>query len=94
MSNVAAGVTVTLLAQLGLKRWVDIRLGWGAIDSSEPALHAAYEAAHGILRRRVRVALAVRRQHHDCPGEPVREVRAARLAADLGGFFLGLLFPV
>ncbi|MEX2653191.1 MAG: hypothetical protein WD473_12220 [Acidimicrobiia bacterium] len=50
MANVAAGVTVTLmlLAQLGLKRWFEIQFGIASTDSSEPALHAAFEAANGI----------------------------------------------
>jgi hypothetical protein len=50
MANVAAGatVTLTLLAQLGLKRWFDIQFGEGSTDSSEPTLHAGYEAANGI----------------------------------------------
>lgn len=50
MANVAASVTVTvmLFAQLGLKRWFDVQFGSGSTDSSEPALHAAFEAANGI----------------------------------------------
>jgi hypothetical protein len=46
ISNIAAGVTVTL--QLGLKRWFEVQFGNGSIDSSERALHAAFEAANGI----------------------------------------------
>jgi hypothetical protein len=50
MANAAAGVTVTLMvfAQLGLKRWFEVPFGPGSDDSSEHALHAAYEAANGI----------------------------------------------
>jgi hypothetical protein len=50
MANVAAGVTVTLMlfAQLGFKRWFEVQFGTGSIDSSERALHAAFEAANGI----------------------------------------------
>jgi hypothetical protein len=50
MANAAAGVAVTLMlfAQLGFKRWLEVQLGTGSNDSSERALHAAYEAANGI----------------------------------------------
>jgi hypothetical protein len=50
MANVAAGVTVTLMlfAQLGVKRWFELRFGEGSRDSSEPTLHNAFEAANGI----------------------------------------------
>lgn len=50
LANVAAAVTVTLmfLAQLGLKRWFEIQFGQGSTDSSDPTLHAAFEAANGI----------------------------------------------
>jgi hypothetical protein len=50
MANVAAGVTVTLMlfAQLGFKRWFEVQFGTGSTDSSERALHAAFEAANGI----------------------------------------------
>jgi hypothetical protein len=50
ISNIAAGVTVTLMlfSQLGLKRWFEVQFGNGSIDSSERALHAAFEAANGI----------------------------------------------
>jgi hypothetical protein len=50
IANVAAGVTVTLMlfSQLGLKRWFEVQFGKGSIDSSERALHAAFEAANGI----------------------------------------------
>lgn len=50
VANVAAGVTVTLMlmAQLGLKGWFELEFGDGATDSTERALHAAFEAANGI----------------------------------------------
>jgi hypothetical protein len=50
VSNVAAGVTVTLMlfSQLGLKGWFEMQFGTGSTDSSERALHAAFEAANGI----------------------------------------------
>jgi hypothetical protein len=50
IANVAAGVTVTLtlLAQLGLKRSFELEFGSGTTDSSERALRAGYEAANGI----------------------------------------------
>jgi hypothetical protein len=50
VANVAAGVTVTLMlfSQLGLRRWFEVQFGSGSIDSSERALHAAFEAANGI----------------------------------------------
>jgi hypothetical protein len=50
MANVAAGLTVTLMlfSQLGLKRWFEVQFGSGSTDSSERALHAAFEAANGI----------------------------------------------
>lgn len=50
MANVAAGLTVTvmLFSQLGLKRWFEMQFGTGSMDSSERALHAAFEAANGI----------------------------------------------
>jgi hypothetical protein len=50
MANVAAGITVTLmdLSPLGLKRWFEVKFGTGSTDSSERALHAAFEAANGI----------------------------------------------
>jgi hypothetical protein len=37
-----------LFAQLGLKRWFEIQFGTGSTDSSDAALHAAFEAANGI----------------------------------------------
>lgn len=50
IANVVAGATVTLtqLAQLGLRRWFEDEFGKGSTDSAERALHAAYEAANGI----------------------------------------------
>jgi hypothetical protein len=50
VANVAAGFTVTLMlmAQLGLKGWFELEFGDGASDSTERALHAAFEAANGI----------------------------------------------
>lgn len=50
VANAVAGatVTLTLLAQLGLRRWFEGEFGTGSTDSSERALHAAYEAANGI----------------------------------------------
>jgi hypothetical protein len=50
LSNIAAAVTVTLMlfAQAGLHGWFDIQFGAGARDSTDPTLHAAFEAANGI----------------------------------------------
>lgn len=50
IAYVAAGVTVTLMffSQLGINRWFDLQFGSGSTDSSERALHAAFEAANGI----------------------------------------------
>jgi len=50
MSNVAAGVAVTLMlfSQLGLKGWFEVQFGTGSTSSSDRALHAAFEAANGI----------------------------------------------
>lgn len=50
VANLSAGVTVTLMlmAQLGLKGWLEHEFGGGATDSTERALHAAFEAANGI----------------------------------------------
>lgn len=50
VANAAAGTTATLMlmSQLGLKGWFELEFGDGAIDSTERALHAAYEAANGI----------------------------------------------
>lgn len=50
MANAAAGLTVTLMlfSQLGLKRWFEVQFGNGSTDTSERALHAAFEAANGI----------------------------------------------
>jgi len=50
MANIAAGVTVTLMlfSQLGLRRWFELQFGNASTDSSERALHAAFEAANGI----------------------------------------------
>jgi hypothetical protein len=50
VANVAAGITVTLMlfSQLGLKRWFELEFGAGSTDSSERALHAAFEAADGL----------------------------------------------
>ena len=69
MANVAAGVTVTvmLFAQLGLKRWFEVQFGTGSTDSSERALHAAFEAANGIqLGRTLRGTCSLPR--HRPPG--------------------------
>ena len=50
ITNLAAGVTVTMMlfAQIGLDRWFEAEFGAGATDSSERALHAAFEAGNGI----------------------------------------------
>lgn len=50
VANVAAGITVTLMlmAQLGLKGWLKLEFGDDAVDSTERAVHAAFEAANGI----------------------------------------------
>ena len=50
VANVAASITLTLMlmAQLGLKGWFELEFGDGASDSTERALHVAFEAANGI----------------------------------------------
>lgn len=50
VANLAGGLTVTLMlfAQLGLNRWFELQFGAGSTDSSERALHAAFEAGNGI----------------------------------------------
>jgi hypothetical protein len=103
VANVAAGVAVTLMlmAQLGLKGWFELEFGDGATDSTERAMHAAFEAANGIqLGLDVAwdvflvmgtVLLAVNMWHHPRFG---RAIAAAGIVTAVGLMVINLLtFP-